>query len=521
MKLQTAGPHHADRLFLPSHDVLGVTEILKPGFKIKTSVSIERRCVVQLDALSFRFHLGVFLLALAFVSSAAARPNIVFLYADDQAAWTIGALGNGQTRTPNIDRLYREGVALTNAFTTTPVCSPSRAGLMASRYGTELGVTDYLNPAAEPDNGLDPGVPTWPKLLSTAGYRTAFIGKWHLGARDKFLPTRNGYDRFYGFRNGAGISKDPNVESGGDVKVVRGYTPDILTDEAIRVIRSADRQQPFLVNLHYWAPHANTANKTPDGDRTWLPLSNADWLPFRDLDPKLPEPDYPKLDVPRAKRMMREYLGAVASVDRNVGRILDLLDELDIAKDTVVVFSSDHGYNLGHHGLWHKGNGRWLLTHNQGPRANMYDRSLRVPAVVRWPKRLSAGETVDEVVLNIDWFPTLLAMADVPIPSETLIRGKSFLPLLEHQSVEWRTSFYAEYDQKHVEAVDQRMWRTLDWKLVRDNRDGMDELYNLADDPGEHHNLINDPRPKVRKAIRVLDKALHKRMHEIEETKSL
>ena len=455
------------------------------------------------------------------MSSASARPNIVFLYADDQAAWTIGALGNAQSRTPNIDRLYREGVTLTNAFTTTPVCSPSRAGLMASRYGTELGVTDYLNTAAEPDNGLDPGVPTWPKLLSTAGYSTAFIGKWHLGARDKFLPTRNGYDEFYGFRTGAGISKDPKVESSGDVEVVRGFTPDILTDEAIRFIRSADQQQPFLVNVHYWAPHANNANMAPDGDRTWLPLSDADWLPFRDLNPELPEPDYPKLDVPRAKRMMREYLGAVSSVDRNVGRILDVLDELDIAGDTVVVFSSDHGYNLGHHGLWHKGNGRWLLTDDQGPRANMYDRSLRVPAVVRWPKRLSAGETVDEVVLNIDWFPTLLAMADVAIPSKILIRGKSFLPLLEQHSIEWRTSFYAEYDQKHVEAVDQRMWRTPDWKLVRDNREGMDELYYLADDPGEHHNLINDPGPKVRKAIRMLDKALHKRMTEIEEAKSL
>lgn len=465
-------------------------------------------------------------LCLALLSAAAAgapppRPNVVFLYADDQAAWTIGALGNNQARTPNIDRLYREGAALRNAFTTTPVCSPSRAGLMTSRYGSELGVTDYLNPSAEPDNGLDPAVPTWPKILQATGYRTLFIGKWHLGVLDKYLPTRNGYDRFYGFRNGAGISKDPAVESDGAVKVVRGYTPDILTDEAVRFIRGQDGERPFLLNVHYWAPHANTANRTPDGDRTWLPLSDADWKPFRGLDPILPQADYPRLDVARAKRMMREYLASVASVDRNVGRVLDALDQTGMAEDTIVVFTSDHGYNLSHHGIWHKGNGRWLLIDNRGPRANMYDHSLRVPAVVRWPRRLDAGLRIDEIVLNIDWFPTLLAMAGAALPEGTAIRGKSFLPLLERKDVRLRTAFYAEYKQKHAEQADQRMWRTRNWKLVRDSREGMDELYDLRSDPQERRNLIDDVRPRVRKAAARLDRALRRRMDEIEGAKPL
>ena len=461
------------------------------------------------------------LLSAAAVGASPPRPNVVFLYADDQAAWTIGALGNNQARTPNIDRLYREGAALRNAFTTTPVCSPSRAGLMTSRYGSELGVTDYLNPSAEPDNGLDPAIPTWPKILQAAGYRTLFIGKWHLGVLDKYLPTRNGYDRFYGFRNGAGISKDPEVESDGAIKVVRGYTPDILTDEAVRFIRGQDGERPFLLNLHYWAPHANTANRTPDGDRTWLPLSDADWKPFRGFDPILPQADYPRLDVARAKRMMREYLASVASVDRNVGRVLDALDQTGMAEDTIVVFTSDHGYNLSHHGLWHKGNGRWLLIDNRGPRANMYDHSLRVPAVVRWPRRLDAGLLIDEIVLNIDWFPTLLAMAGAALPEEITIRGKSFLPLLERKDVRLRTAFYAEYKQKHAEQADQRMWRTLNWKLVRDSREGMDELYDLRSDPQERRNLIDDVRPRVRKAAARLDRALRRRMDEIEGAKPL
>ena len=445
----------------------------------------------------------------------AEQPNIVFVYADDQASWTIGALGNRQARTPNIDRLYSEGVALTNAFTTTPVCSPSRAGLLTSRYGTETGITDYLNSAQEPDKGLDPKLPTWPKLLQAAGYATGFVGKWHVGSQNRHLPSNNGYDMFYGFRTGAGISKDPKVESRGVVRVVPGYTPDVLTDEAVRFIREVSGRGPFLLSLHFWAPHANTSNRTPDGDRTWLPLSEADWSPFRSLEVALPEPSYPGLDAPRARRMLAEYLGSVASLDRNVGRVLAVLDELAIVSETVVIFTSDHGFNMGHNGIWHKGNGRWLLTDNRGYRSNMYDNSIRVPAVVRWPGRLAVGSTVDRVVLNLDWFPTILEMVGLEVPSDAVVRGESILPLLEGRRIPWRTSFYGEYLQLHQEQVDQRMWRTPEWKLVRDSRLGKDELYDLATDPGEHVNLIQDTSPEVSKVIARLDRDLRKRMDQI------
>ena len=458
------------------------------------------------------------LAALCVLSSSlrAEQPNIVFVYADDQASWTIGALGNRQARTPNIDRLYSEGVALTNAFTTTPVCSPSRAGLLTSRYGTEIGITDYLNSTQESDKGLDPELPTWPKLLQAAGYATGFVGKWHVGSQDRHLPTNYGYDMFYGFRSGAGISKDPKVESRGVVSVVPGYTPDVLADEAIRFIRDASRHGPFLLSLHFWAPHANTSNRTPEGDRTWLPLSEADWSPFRSLDVALPQPGYPGLDAPRARRMLAEYLGSVASLDRNVGRVMAVLDELGIAGETVVIFTSDHGFNMGHNGIWHKGNGRWLLTDNRGYRSNMYDNSIRVPAVVRWPERLVAGSTVDRVVLNLDWFPTVLAMVGLGIPGDAVVRGESFLPLLEGRTIPWRTSFYGEYLQLHQEQVDQRMWRTPRWKLVRDSRPGKDELYNLAEDPGEHANLIDDTSEETAKVVARLERDLRKRMEQIE-----
>ena len=438
----------------------------------------------------------------------AERPNIVFLYADDLAAWAIGGLGIAEARTPHIDRLYAEGVGLRNAFTTTPVCSPSRAGLLASRYGTELGITDYLSASAEPEKGIDPDLPTWPKRLQDAGYATCFVGKWHVGGLDRHLPTNNGYDEFYGFRHGAGISRDPEVESDGQVRVVPGYTPDILTNEAIRFVNDRAGRTPFLLSLHFWAPHANTANRTPDGDRTWLPLSEPDWEPFRSLGVSLPEPDYPGLDVPRARRMLAEYLGSVASVDRNVGRLLAALDAAGIADDTVVIFTSDHGFNMGHNGIWHKGNGRWLLTDNRGYRSNMYDHSIRVPAVVRWPARLNPGTWVDQVVLNLDWYPTILAMAGLEGPGPDVIRGKDFLPLLDDREIPWRASFYGEYAQLHQEEADQRMWRTPRWKLVRDNRPGKDELYDLENDPGEHRNLIDDGSPRTRRALADLDAAL-------------
>jgi len=447
--------------------------------------------------------------------AAQSRPNIVFLYTDDQAAWTVGALGNPQSHTPHLDQLFRQGARLTNSFTVTPVCSPSRASLMTSRYGTELGITDYLNHSAEPNLGLDPALPVWPKLLSEAGYSTALFGKWHLGKRDRYHPTRFGFERFTGWRAGAGISKDPPLEVDGKVRTVEGYTPDILTDAAIEFLRGRAPDRPFLLSLHFWAPHANTANRTPDGDRTWLPLREEDWSRFRDAEIALPDPDYPKLDVPRAKRMMREYLASVASVDRNVGRLLDALDELGLAENTIVIFTSDHGYNLGHHGIWHKGNGRWLLVGNRGDRPNLYDHSLRVPTAMRWPGVIEANTEIRQTVTNLDWFPTILAMAGIPLPDGGIVRGRSFLPLLQGREVPWESSFYAEYKQYHAVRADQRMWRTPEWKLIVDfHNEGADELYHLAADPEENNNLINSSSAEAVRIKKLLRKQLMTKLHE-------
>jgi choline-sulfatase len=448
------------------------------------------------------------------------RPNILFIMTDDQGPWAWGGGGHPDARTPNLDRLRAEGALLTNYFVTCPVCSPARASVVSSRYPSEVGIPDYLRSPEDESRGLDPDLPAWPQELREAGYRTAFIGKWHLGYEDRYQPQRFGYDHYAGWRHGGSVSKNPDIEINGVKQPpVEGYTTDVLTDHALDFIEK-NHEGPFLVSLHFFAPHANGA-RNPEGDRTWLPLPEEDWAPYASIDPTLPEPQHPKLDVPRAKRMTREYLASVAGVDRNVGRILDALDRLGIAENTLVVFTSDHGYNMAHHGIWHKGNGFWLLTDNQGLRPNLWDNSLRAPAILRWPAGIRPGTAVERTTSNLDWFPTLLAIAGVEMPEGAVIRGKNFLPLLRSEQVAWDDDFFAQYEQWETNpaAGNLRGYRTPEWKLVRDFRNpGKDELYHLTEDPKELHNLIESEDPAVRKVRDELERKLREAMEKIGDT---
>ncbi len=427
------------------------------------------------------------------------RPNILFIFTDDQAPWALGAAEYPHAKTPHMDRLVREGAYLVNSFTTTPVCSPSRASLLTSRYGSELGITDWLHPSREANRGLDPATITWPELIQAAGYRTGLVGKWHLGLLDRFHPTKTGFDYFFGFRGGGNRPKDPDLEEDGVVRKFKGLTPDLLTSRALEFVRR-NRSDEFLLCVNYRAPHAR-----------WLPVADSDWAPFERLDPKIPNPDYPLLDKARVKRMTREYLASVHSVDRNVGRILSLLDELDLSRRTVVVFSSDHGYSMGHNGIWHKGNGHWVLTKNPkaqpnvpaGQRPNMYDLSIRVPTIVRWPKIVKPRTRITQTVSNLDWFPTLLEIAGAKLPAKLGIRGRSIKPLLEGNiPADWENGFYAEYSTHHQSKTHMRMYRTPKWKLVRDFRNReRDEFYDLTTDPAETRNQIDSTDPKIQAVI--------------------
>lgn len=444
-------------------------------------------------------HPFLFVWLIAFSASAGSsdRPHILFICTDDQAAWAIGGSGNEQALTPHMDRLAGESAYLVNSFVTTPVCSPSRAATLTGKYGYEVGVFNWFKPTDQ-TNGLDPRHPTFVNTLGRAGYRTGLVGKWHLGMNDRYYPTKQGFDYFMGHRHGGFKVVDPDLEEMGEKKNYTGLTADILADHAIGFIRnhlSENEDQPFLLCWHTRAPHYR-----------WLPVAPEDMEPYSD-ETEIRIPEYPGLDTVSVTRMMREYLASTRSVDRNIGRVLDALDNLKIADNTIVILTSDHGYNMGHNGIWHKGNGKWILkhdvpaTHNvaKNNRPNMYDHSVRVPTLVRWPGVVKPGARITETTSNLDWFPTLLEMAGIEKPEALNLRGRSLGPLLRGKSPKnWDNDMFAfyssnsEYASQFVEEM--RMLRDERWKLVRYLRaPERDELFDLSKDPEETKNEIANP----------------------------
>ncbi len=435
-----------------------------------------------------------FLIEVLFVTlpvQAASHPNIVFILTDDQAAWTLGCLGNQQAYTPNLDRFFDQSVVLRNCFVTTPVCSPSRASLLTSRYGTELGITDWINPQKEPHIGLDPAETSWPEVLQKNGYETCLIGKWHVGTDAQYHPRHHGFTHFKGFLPGGVPVENPTLMIEDATQEFSGFTDDILTGFAVEFLSRRSAAQPFLLCLHLRAPHA-----------PWLPAQEVDTSHYKGMDPIIPNPTFPGLDIGNVKKSTREYLASVTSVDRNVGRILETLEKGGINQNTVVIFTSDNGYNIGHNGIWHKGNGHWITLEmrdlkNDDPRRqrpNMYDHSLRVPTAVRWTGRLPEKTSVPHTITFLDWFPTLLALAGLPEATGEQIRGRNFLPLLEGKPVEWDNTMYGEYYQHHYATTELQMYRTPEWKLIIDRKNaGKDELYHLSVDPAETSNLIQEP----------------------------
>jgi uncharacterized sulfatase len=436
---------------------------------------------------------------------ASMRPNILFIMADDMGPWTLSMNNDPNTYTPELDKLGRAGVILQNCFAPGAVCSPTRASLMTGRYPSEAGITDFI-PLGD-TSGVDLSLKMFPEVLQEAGYTTIMVGKWHLGSHNPaFLPTNRGYERFTGFPHGGMRSMSPHIQVEGEWQMAEGaYTPDLLADYAMKYMREFNPDvtgKPFLLSLHFWAPHANT--DFPEGmepsyrGRSWLPMQEKDLERWADADILLPEPDFPNLDIELTNRMAREYFSSVHSVDRNVGRVLHLLQELGLSDNTVVIFTSDHGYMMGHNGLWHKGNGRWLTKDGRDPagiygdsRPNLYDNSMRVPCLIRWPGSISQNTRLDELVCFTDFFPTILHMVKVQMPKDYSTRGQSFLPLLKGEKISWKNDHYAEY--RHL-----RTYRADGWKIVLDfSKSGLHELYHLSHDPKEKRNIYHAQDPDV------------------------
>jgi uncharacterized sulfatase len=451
-----------------------------------------------------------------FAQAQETRPNIIFIYSDDQGAWTLGVSGNPDAHTPNLDRLAREGAYQINSFATTPVCSPARTSIMTNRYASEYGILDFI---AQPKHKLyNPRSVTFAEVLKSSGYTTGLIEKWHLGdwaesADKKYHPTNHGFDYFMGITDGGTSPDNPPLEKDGIVREFKGLTTDILTDDAISFVEK-NQNEPFLLSLNYRAPHGK-----------WLPVSPEDWEPYENMDPAIPNPNYPDLDTEKVKQRMQEYLASTTGIDRNVGKLLNRLDELNLSENTVIIFSSDHGYNMSHNGIEHQGNGVWITknppqsTENipARQRPNLYDNPLKVPAMVRWPSKIKTGTIINQVISSLDWYPTIVAMARVNLPQEYVVCGKSLMPLLEGKSTaNWDNDFYAEYSMIHYAQAYMRSYRTRGWKLVKDFLDpNRDELYHISLDSEENINMIYDSRAEVKEMITFLSKKITEQIRAI------
>lgn len=442
------------------------------------------------------------------------RPNILFIFTDDHAAHSISAYGSKINRTPHIDRLAREGMLFRNAFCTNSICGPSRAVVLTGKHS-------HMNGFRSNESRFDGSQQTFPKLLQQVGYQTALIGKWHLGG------TPTGFDHWQ-ILPGQGAYYNPRMNDNGRQVRHTGYATDIITDLTIEFLEKRDRSKPFLMMCQHKAPH-----------RDWMP--GPDHLTMYD-DVEIPEPptlfdDYSgrgsaakqqemtiarhlndsdlKLTQPsglteeqlarwnaaygpkneafrqanlqgkdlirwKYQRYIKDYLRCIASVDDNIGRLLKYLDDNGLAENTIVIYASDQGFYLGDHGWYDK---RW-----------MYEESLRMPFIVRWPGKVRPGSVNTDFVQNLDFAPTFLEAASVDVPAD--MQGRSLVPLLEGRTpADWRKSIYYHYYEfpgyhsvrKHYGV------RTDRHKLIHFYEIGEWEMYDLGKDPHELKSVYDDP----------------------------
>jgi len=432
-----------------------------------------------------------------------ARPNIVFVLMDD-LRWD--EMDYPFVKVPNIARIGQEGVRFSNAFVTTPLCSPSRASFLTGQYAHKHGITDNTARDAQSHQLV-----TFPRLLHDAGFETAFVGKWHMGLDDNPRP---GIDYWVSIK-GQGVYLDPEINDNGNRKKIHGYVTDIFSDYSIEFLKRK-HSKPFLLYVAHKAVHPDliqnadgslsdpSAGKFIPAERHQTLYANAR-IPHRPnygLAPKDKPalsrilPDVPPLGEKTGtdNETVRNRLRMLASVDEAMGRIFKLLEETKQLENTLVIFTSDEGYFYGEHGL-------------SVERRLAYEESARIPLLMRWPKLIKSGSTISEIALSIDVAPTLLELGGATVPAS--MNGKSLMPLLRGEKPAWRKSFLIEY---YSDKVFQRMSQ-MGYQALRTERfkyihytdlSGMDELYDLEYDPFELQNIIKDPKAPM--LLRDLDR---------------
>jgi len=412
--------------------------------------------------------------------------NILVFLTDDHAQWAMGAYGNSELHTPNLDYLAQSGVQMMNAFTPTPVCSPARASFFTGRLASQHGIHDYLSstdPTIHRRNWLADEV-ILPQLLVEAGYQTGLCGKWHIGSDDQpqagfgewFSPNGE-YPKPIGYTN---------FSVNGTIEKFSGPETPVITDGAVRYLQKLDKERPFFLFVGYGATHSpwsgqpeRLVNGYRDCTFADIPLDEA--YPFGRQN--LESTSVKRIDEREAQA---QYYAAVSLIDEGIGRLLDELDAQGLREDTLIVYTSDHGLNCGHHGIWGKGNGTLPL--------NMLEESIRIPLICNHPQAFFNGQRRREFVDHLDLFQTLIDYAGVDLPTKdaNYYPGRSILPLLDNSAAisDWRTIQFGEYGNL-------RMIRTETHKLVRRYPNGPCELFDLEADPREHINLFNEPAHQV------------------------
>jgi N-acetylglucosamine-6-sulfatase len=421
--------------------------------------------------------------------TAVPRPNIIFILMDD-LRWD--EMDYPFVKVPNIQRIAREGIKFTEAFVTTPLCSPSRASFLTGQYAHKHGIIDNSARDAQSHQLV-----TFPRLLHDAGYETAFVGKWHMGLDDNPRP---GIDYWVSIK-GQGQYLDPEINNNGTRKKVSGYVTDIFSEYALQFLKR-EHSKPFLLYIAHKAVHPDL---TQNADGSLSDPSAGKFIPAERhkslyANAKIPHrPNYGR--VPAGKpallrkienvpplgpntgtddETIRNRLRMLASVEDSVSEIFKVLEPSHQLDNTLIIFTSDEGYFYGEHGL-------------SVERRLAYEESIRIPLLMRYPKLIKARTTDNHLVINLDISPTLLELAGAAIPPG--VQGRSLVPLLKRERVPWRDAFLIEY---YSDTVFPRMLkmgyqavRTERWKYIHyADIEGMDELYDLKQDPYELKNRI-------------------------------
>ncbi|MDA7568807.1 sulfatase family protein [Pseudemcibacter sp.] len=417
--------------------------------------------------------------------------NIIAIVPDDHSQRAMGAYGDDQAVTPNFDKLASQGVRFSNAYAAAPVCSPSRAAFFSGKYPSQVGVNDFLMLNEKyADRGLDTSAVLWPEILKQNGYKTGLIGKWHLGEAEERHPTNRGFDYFVGYEQDS-KAFDPILDKNGNVAEIKGHTSNIFVKHAKEFL-SENKDNKFALTMTFREPQ-----------RPWYAVPQEDLDAVAHIDPIVP--NMPGIDQEWLKKMTKNNYAAIHALDRAVGEVLDELDRLGLAENTIVIYVGDHGMLIGHHGYF----GRGAVGAIAGDEvvgseniANLFDEAIKIPMIIRWPGKIKQNIALEQPVSNTDIFPTILSMLNIETPDYVTPEGKDLTPLLKRDELSSSVPVFAQYNMENFGIAHLRMVRFEDWKLIkrfglRANADLVDELYNVKNDPGELNNLINQNEHQI------------------------